>query len=176
MGLLTLPVEIQLIVLHHLASPELVRCRAVCKHLRQLVDAGQHFKLVTELGAAGCIDNPDNDEPVSTKVELLNEQVRALACMHWAKRKLMTLADKNSKSKLLNGVYYRLCRTNDQVDDTIISAEHEHDETFVLWDVLPSRRDESCAASMHGFGFLLDDFAVDMSQDMVAGIRHFHEG
>lgn len=175
---LPLPVEIELIVLHYLSWPELVRCRRVCKHLQSLIDSDPYFRLIIELGAAGCVDNPDSDEPPARKAELLTEHGRAFSCMHWRARRMTDPSDNNRKARIINGVYARLCDNTDPEANDYWPVNFERDETWVFFDVLTNRRvrDDDWRVCMAEFNCIMDEFAMDFSKDLLIGVKQEQNG
>lgn len=182
MSLLLLPVEIQLIVLRCLSARDLVRCRQVCKHLTTLIDSEPYFELVTELGAAGYVDNPCFNDSTSngalTKMDMLKDHIRASSCMHWGSRNMIFAEGKNKNFKAFNNYFFRLAYTNDPDVYHWTPEPHavEENQTYVLLDMLPSRRTVLGPPAYNKFDFIVDEIAVNVAKNLLVGVKHEHSG
>lgn len=78
-GLLSLPEELQFDVLHLLSCRDILRCKSVCKALRQMYTSSSDLQYIVELSGQRLlpVPNTNNHIPISERLQLLRDKAHA---------------------------------------------------------------------------------------------------
>ncbi|EJD00852.1 uncharacterized protein FOMMEDRAFT_157961 [Fomitiporia mediterranea MF3/22] len=165
MSLISLPVEVQVLILSQLSFRDIMRCRSLCRHFYDLVNTSKVLCFTIELGAAGMKDNPNCQELMSGKIEKLWKSNIAWANLHWLCRRSISLSGKTGQLFDFSGGLFFFTSPEGHTNTG--------NPTTIEWLTLPSRREPDVRHQPEKvtFDMLLFEFAVDATQDLIIGVE-----
>ncbi|KAI0329467.1 hypothetical protein GY45DRAFT_1371545 [Cubamyces sp. BRFM 1775] len=154
--LLSLPGELLFEVLKYLDAKHILRCRLVCKDLRDAIKDSVQLQYKVELEAEGLVDGVGCPLPVVERYELLLERRRRWRYLDWSQVTAIPTPALCQAYELVDGVFASSMSTG-------LGASRHLSLTR-----LPTASEPAQITEREDLGVHIRDFAIDPSQDLVA--------
>ncbi|KAI9059862.1 hypothetical protein FKP32DRAFT_1595876 [Trametes sanguinea] len=151
-----LPAELLIEVLSHLEVKYLLRCRLVCRYLRDIIQKSVQLQYNIELEADGLVDGIGCPLTIAERYALLLQRRRRWRHLRWSQIVPISAPGRCQAYELVDGVFASSAATG------FIASPH----LSFTW--LPTEREPARTIEWADVGLRVRDFAIDPSQDLMA--------
>ncbi|KIM55698.1 hypothetical protein SCLCIDRAFT_134153 [Scleroderma citrinum Foug A] len=161
-----LPPELWIAILRFTDTRTILRCTAVCRSIRAIIDDSVELQYRIELTLDGMIDGPPSPVIIGDRLARLRALRRAWATLDWSSNIVVPMPGPCHAYELVGGVF---CKTHH-------SQHHRFSSRHLTATWLPSSTDPAGRLiDREDIGLPTRDFAIDPSQDLIILFKGYED-